>query len=146
MSWPAKCNFLCFILILSIFILITFSFEFTLWIIICCASNNKNNCSFHSRTSKSHSEPLSLPILSSHHLIDLITWQARDKTNTGHSCKRYHFTMILYALHQWVEVKLSPFSRDRPEGSLFNSYYTEVYGRVLLLPLDCFILPLIRTL
>ena len=24
------------------------------------------------------------------------------------------------------KVKLSPFSRGRPEGSLFNSYYTEV--------------------
>ena len=32
------------------------------------------------------------------------------------------------------------------EGSLFNSYYTEVYGRVLLLSLDCATLPLIRTL
>ena len=25
-----------------------------------------------------------------------------------------------------VKVKLSPFSPGRPEGSLFNSYYTEV--------------------
>ena len=32
------------------------------------------------------------------------------------------------------------------EGSLFNSYYTEVYGRALLLSLDCSTLPLIRTL
>ena len=28
-------------------------------------------------------------------------------------------------------------SRGRPEGSLFNSYYTEVSGRALLLSLDC---------
>ena len=27
-----------------------------------------------------------------------------------------------------LKVKLSPFSRGRPEGSLFNSYYTEVQG------------------
>ena len=44
------------------------------------------------------------------------------------------------------KVKLSPFSRGRPEGSLFNSYFTEVSGRVLLLSLDCSTLPLIRTL
>ena len=37
-------------------------------------------------------------------------------------------------------------SRVWPEGSLYNSYYTEVYGRVLLLSLDCSTLPLIRTL
>ena len=34
----------------------------------------------------------------------------------------------------------------RPEGSLFNSYYTEVLGRALLLSLDCSTLPLIHTL
>ena len=34
----------------------------------------------------------------------------------------------------------------RPEGSLFNSYYTEVKERVLLLTLDCFALPLVHTL
>ena len=32
------------------------------------------------------------------------------------------------------------------EGSLFNSYYTKVYGRALLLSLDCSTLPLILTL
>ena len=37
-------------------------------------------------------------------------------------------------------------SRGRPKGSLFNSYYAEVYTRALLLSLDCFTLPLIRTL
>ena len=37
-------------------------------------------------------------------------------------------------------------SWGRPEGSLFNSYYTEVWGRVLLLSLDCSTLPLIHTL
>ena len=37
-------------------------------------------------------------------------------------------------------------SRGYPEGSLFNSYYTEVLGRALLLSLDCSTWPLIRTL
>ena len=37
-------------------------------------------------------------------------------------------------------------SQGRPEGSLFNSYYTEVLGRVLRLSLDCSTLPLIHTL
>ena len=35
---------------------------------------------------------------------------------------------------------------SRAEGSLFNSYYTEVYRRVLLLSLDYSTLPSIRTL
>ena len=33
-----------------------------------------------------------------------------------------------------------------PEGSIFNSYYTVVKGRALLLSLDCSTLPLILTL
>ena len=37
-------------------------------------------------------------------------------------------------------------SRGRPKGSLFNSYYTKVKGRALLLSLDCSTLPLIHTL
>ena len=36
--------------------------------------------------------------------------------------------------------------RGWPEGYLFNSNYTEVYGRALLLSLDCSTLPLISTL
>ena len=42
--------------------------------------------------------------------------------------------------------KVDDRSRGRPEGSLFNCYYTEVYRRALLLSLDFSILPLIRTL
>ena len=37
-------------------------------------------------------------------------------------------------------------SRGQPESSLFNSYYTEVSGRVLILSLDCSTLPFIHTL
>ena len=43
------------------------------------------------------------------------------------------------------KVKLSPFSRGWPEGSLFESYNTKVQERVLLLSLDCSTLPLIHT-
>ena len=42
--------------------------------------------------------------------------------------------------------KVGDLSRGRPEGSLFYSYYTEVYGRALLLSLDCSTLFLIRTI
>ena len=52
----------------------------------------------------------------------------------------------LFFLIQISNIKLSPFSRGRPEGSLFNSYYTKVLGRVLLLSLNCSTLPLICTL
>ena len=37
-------------------------------------------------------------------------------------------------------------SRGRTEGPLFNSYYSEMYGKALLPSLDCSTLPLIRTL
>ena len=42
--------------------------------------------------------------------------------------------------------KVGDCSQGRPEGSLFNSYYTDVLGRALLLSLDCSTLPLIRTI
>ena len=42
-------------------------------------------------------------------------------------------------------IKAGDHSRGWPEGSLFNSYYTKVWGRALLLFLDCSTLPLIRT-
>ncbi len=42
--------------------------------------------------------------------------------------------------------KVGDCSRGRPEGSLFNSYYIEVSGRVLLFSLDFSTLPLRRTL
>ena len=42
--------------------------------------------------------------------------------------------------------KVGDLSRGWPEGSLLNSYYTEVLRRSLLLSLDCSTLPLIRTL
>ena len=42
--------------------------------------------------------------------------------------------------------KVGDCSQGWPEGSLFNSYFTEVYGRALLLSLDCPTLPSIYTL
>ena len=45
----------------------------------------------------------------------------------------------------YISSKVSDRCRGQPEGSLFNSFYTEVLER-LLLSLDCSTLPLIRTL
>ena len=45
-----------------------------------------------------------------------------------------------------VKSKVGNCSQGRPEGSLFNSYYTKAYRRALLLSLDCSTLPLIHTL
>ena len=43
-------------------------------------------------------------------------------------------------------LRKSKVGNRRTEGSLFNSYSTEVYGGTLLLSLDCSTLPLIHTL
>ena len=42
--------------------------------------------------------------------------------------------------------KVGDLSQGQPEGSLFNSYYSEVLGRALLLSLECSTLPVIRIL
>ena len=42
--------------------------------------------------------------------------------------------------------KLANRSKGQLEGSLFNSYFTEVQERALLVSQDCSTLPLIRTL
>ena len=47
---------------------------------------------------------------------------------------------------KYTKVNLSPLSQGQLEGSLFNSYYTEVLRRALLLSLDWSTLPLICTL
>ena len=59
----------------------------------------------------------------------------------------------LFFLHQlnyrWdikVEVKLVPLVEGNPKTTFFNSYYTEVSGRALLLSLDGDTLPLKPTL
>ena len=44
------------------------------------------------------------------------------------------------------KVKLATVIKADPSGSLFNSYYTDVLGRALLLSLDCSTLRLIHTL
>ena len=55
-------------------------------------------------------------------------------------CLQLHFFKHFYL------VKLADLSRGQPKDSLFNSYYTKVLERALLLSLDCSTLPLIRTL
>ena len=55
---------------------------------------------------------------------------------------------IYIYIYIYIRLKVSKVgdrSRGRPEGSFFNSYYTEV-GRALPLSLNCTTLPLIRTL
>ena len=47
--------------------------------------------------------------------------------------------------HYIYSRKVGHHSRGRPEGSLFNSYYTEVLGRAQLLSLNCSTLLFIRT-
>ena len=49
-------------------------------------------------------------------------------------------------IYIYIYSKVGDRSRGRREGSLFNSYCTEVQGRALLLPPDCSTLPLIHTL
>ena len=49
-----------------------------------------------------------------------------------------HFIIISKIIYIYIYIYTSCKAVDRrPEGSLFNSYYTEVYWRALLLSLDC---------
>ena len=61
------------------------------------------------------------------------------------------FTSDLYSVASqtiWcgIRSKFGNLSQGWPKGSLFNSYYTKMLGRVLLHSLDCSTLPLMRTL
>ena len=49
-------------------------------------------------------------------------------------------------LAPYMFIAVGDLSRGCPEGSLFDSFYTKVYGRALLLFLDCSTLPLIPSL
>ena len=60
--------------------------------------------------------------------------------------KHYLFENIRKRIYEKSsKVTLVTFSREGPEGFLFKSYYTDVYGWALLLSLDCSTLPLILT-
>ena len=60
--------------------------------------------------------------------------------------KYWYLTQIILFNDNKIS-KVGDRCRERPEGSLFNSYYyTKVSGRALLLSLDCSTLPSIRTL
>ena len=63
----------------------------------------------------------------------------------GHRLMKCLVNIIISYLKAYC-VFVGDLSRRRPEGSLFNSYNTEVLARVLLLSLDCSTLLLIRTL
>ena len=64
---------------------------------------------------------------------------------TWFSILRFHLPEI-FGILLLIVSKVGDCSRGQPEGSLFNSYYTEVWGRTILLSLDCSTLPLIHTL
>ena len=59
-------------------------------------------------------------------------------------------TLVCYLMpklvYTYIKSKVGDRSRGWPEGSLFNSYYTEMSGRTLLLSLDFSTLPLIGNL
>ena len=65
-------------------------------------------------------------------------------------CVNMSFPLLQVQRWLWVSKhyvsKVGGRSRGRPEGSLFNSHYTEVLERALYLYLDHSTLPLIRTL
>ena len=69
-----------------------------------------------------------------------MTWPGIEPRSSGTLAN----TLSTGPMSRWLS-KAGDRSRKRPEGSLFNSYYTEVSGRALLLSLDCSTLPLIRT-
>ena len=54
------------------------------------------------------------------------------------------YQLLIFNVKSYLYVK-SDQSRGWTEGSPFDSYYTKVYGRVLLISLDCSTLPLILT-
>ena len=66
-------------------------------------------------------------------------------SNFDPSITRYFLKIHFQVFCLVSKIKLATFSRWWPEGSLFNSYYTEVERRSLLLSLDCSTLPLICT-
>ena len=61
-------------------------------------------------------------------------------------CTFLHPVCDLKDTDKYVVSKVGDHSRGQPEGFLFNSYYTDVLGRVLLLSVDCSTLLVIRTL
>ena len=80
-----------------------------------------------------------------------------------HSCTDTHINTCTKKLHHYFDrssvgkqlvvycgpnilSKVSDLSRGRPEGFLFSSYYTKVFGRALLHSLDFTTLPLIFSL
>ena len=63
-------------------------------------------------------------------------------THTHTHTHIYIYTQLLVI----QKSKFSDLSWGWPEGSFFNSFYTEVLGRAQFLSLDCSTLPLIRTL
>ena len=80
-------------------------------------------------------------------LISLLFWSELGNPFVSHKLCGFYVSQFLrqiLALGTYHLVGNS--NRGRPEGFLFNRYYTKVSGRALHLSLDCSTLPLIRTL
>ena len=63
-----------------------------------------------------------------------------------HEHTHIHIYIYIYIYRKKVSKYVGDHSRGWPEDSLYNSYDTQMYGRALLLSVDCSTLPLIRTL
>ena len=109
--------------------------------------------SIHNHTYPPYS--LSLSLTHTHTHIHIHT-RRHIYTHLLISRKERHWNRYIYArawalsnntfIYIYVVVVVGNGSQGQPEGSLFNSYYIELYGRVLLLSLERSTLPLIRTL
>ena len=100
------------------------------WTEFCKAVKSLKNA--HLRPSDYQSQPLSA--------------KARPSTSSslGKTANWCQQTEIYWAYFH--SSKICDLSRGWPEGSIYNSYYTEVLGRTLLHSLDCSTLPLILSL
>ena len=82
-------------------------------------------------------------------LLRLGKWKSRtkqDQVNRGGPVRQCPSRLEITECSAHSVSKVGNRNRGRPEGSLFNSCYSEVLERALLLSLDCSALPLICTL
>ena len=76
--------------------------------------------------------------------FNTVMWYQVFLSNTNNLLTVVRFQGFLSNSNNYMIVGVC--SQGRPEGSHFNSYYTKVSGRALLLSLDCSTLPSIHTL
>ena len=84
-------------------------------------------------------------LLNSAKKIDQVSYPARAEGLGKYDNSYIMLLMFTKDYFNWKN-EVVDHSRGRPEGTLFNSYNTEMFGRAPLRSLDCSSLPLIRTL